>query len=120
MKSMKPNLKPNAKLIPILFLILFSLTSSAREVIPDDDGPEQQEEVMPNMPEGAPPSITAPNPPPIAPVVKPPPGAVTFQPPAAGPKWTPSDYSNQKQSLGWTPDVFKVPPSMEDRVEFWK
>lgn len=87
-------------------LLCLCLNASAREVIPDDDGPEQQEEVMPIMPEGAPPALAEPT--------------VKFQPPANTAKWTPSDYSNQTHALGWTPDVFKVPPAMEERVEFWK
>ena len=81
--------------------LVFSFTAYGREIIPDDDGPEQQEEVMPVMPAEVPPVVTAP-------AVLP------------NPKWTPSDYSNQTQALGWTPEVFKVPAAMEERVEFWK
>jgi membrane-bound lytic murein transglycosylase D len=91
----------------IFLVLIFSLTVHAREVVPDDDGPEQQEEVMPVMPE----------------VIPLPPPAVAVVPPAAAPpapKWTPSDYANQTRALGWSPDVFKVPPAMEERVEFWK
>lgn len=77
--------------------LVLSLSSFAREVIPDDDGPEQQEEVMPMS---APPEIPATA--------------------AANPKWAPSDFSNQPQALGWSPDIFKVPSPMEERVQFWR
>lgn len=78
-------------------LIGWSVVSSAREVVPDDDGPEQQEEVMPVLP---PPETPKPTP--------------------LNPKWAPPDYSNQTQALGWSPDAFKVPDSMQDRVQFWE
>src|ERR1035437_6174058 len=86
-------------------LLFLSLSNSAREIIPDDDGPEQQEEVMPR----------------IAPPEPPPPPAVSGVPaPPPNPKWAPSDFSNQPQALGWSPDIFKVPIPMEERVQFWK
>lgn len=34
--------------------------------------------------------------------------------------WVKPDYSNQEQALGWSPDVFKTPKGMEERVAFWK
>lgn len=83
-------------------LISCSLTLVAREIIPDDDGPEQQEEVMPIMP--------ATEPTPAAP-------PVTIN---ERPKWQATEFANQPQALGWSPDVFKVPPAMEERVQFWK
>lgn len=83
----------------VLSVILVSLVSvavAAREVVPEDDGPEQQEEVMPA-------------PPPEAPA-----------PTALNPKWTTPDFSKQPQALGWTPEVFTVPPGMVERVQFWE
>jgi membrane-bound lytic murein transglycosylase D len=87
--------------LPLLILLTWALApTAAREVIPEDDGPEQQEEVMPVMPaETAPPTEAA---------------AVL------SPKWMPSDFSNQTRAIGWTPEVFKVPAGMEERVQFWK
>jgi membrane-bound lytic murein transglycosylase D len=34
--------------------------------------------------------------------------------------WSPPDYSGQEGSLGWQPDVFRVPPELASRVAFWK
>ena len=34
--------------------------------------------------------------------------------------WQPPDYSHQEGAMGWSPDVFKVPSAMQDRVNFWK
>jgi membrane-bound lytic murein transglycosylase D len=82
-------------------VLLFSIAAPAhaREVVPEDDGPEQQEEVMPVMPPEVPAVVSI---------------------PAIGTKWTPSDFGNQTSALGWNPDAFKTPPAMEERVEFWK
>ena len=78
---------------------MFSVSISllAREIIPEEDGPEQQDEVMPVMPSTE------------AKVI-----------PAENPKWSPPDFSKQEGALGWSSDIFKVPPPMEERVQFWK
>lgn len=34
--------------------------------------------------------------------------------------WRAPDYSAQEGSLGWTPDLFQVPPTLATRVAFWK
>jgi membrane-bound lytic murein transglycosylase D len=68
----------------------------ARELVPEDDGPSQQDEVMP-----APPPETP------APTV-------------LNPRWAPPNYTNQTRALGWTPNTFAEPKGMEERIEFWK
>jgi membrane-bound lytic murein transglycosylase D len=74
---------------------MMSLTSSG-ENLPDVDSPQENtEDVMPNMPDSLP--MTQ-----------------------MGPKWGPTDYSKQTSALGWSPDAFKVPAGMEERVQFWK
>jgi len=37
-----------------------------------------------------------------------------------GVPWQPTDFSNQTQALGWTPNVFETPEGLKGRVEFWK
>ena len=81
----------------LLFLVFLSFPLAAREFIPEDDGPEQQEEVMPQPPPPALPAVTA-----------------------LTPKWSASDFAAQDKALGWSADVFKTPPGMADRVQFWK
>lgn len=34
--------------------------------------------------------------------------------------WRAPDYSSQAKALGWSADVFKTPPGLVKRVEFWK
>lgn len=34
--------------------------------------------------------------------------------------WRAPDYSSQEGALGWSPDVFRVPPGLASRVSFWK
>src|SRR5579872_5262224 len=34
--------------------------------------------------------------------------------------WQAPNYSGQEGALGWSPDAFKVPPKLEERVNFWK
>lgn len=99
----------------LLLAFLFSFSIAAREVIPDEDGPDQQEDVMPVMPAEVP-ATPAPGAPSAATVVTTPAGPAVVP----NPRWQPSDYSNQTSALGWSPEVFKVPPAMEERVEFWK
>ncbi|MGE4131513.1 MAG: lytic transglycosylase domain-containing protein [Bdellovibrionales bacterium] len=36
------------------------------------------------------------------------------------PKWTPTDFANQVNALGWNEASFKAPKGMEERVQFWK
>ncbi|MBK9294554.1 MAG: transglycosylase SLT domain-containing protein [Oligoflexia bacterium] len=33
--------------------------------------------------------------------------------------WKKPDFSSQREALGWSADVFKVPPGMQERVKFW-
>jgi membrane-bound lytic murein transglycosylase D len=82
-------------------LVVGASGAYARELVPEDDGPEQQEEVMPVMPAEAPPEKPA-------------------EPSASVPKWTAPSYSGQSQALGWSPEAFNVPVPMEERVQFWR
>lgn len=36
------------------------------------------------------------------------------------PRWIPPNYSNQEGALGYSNEAFKIPPGLEDRVQFWK
>ena len=81
--------------LSLILLCLFAETSSARFLASDVDVSEASEQIMPSVPEAAP--------------------AV-----AANPKWATPNYEAQDGALGWSPDIFKVPAGMEDRVQFWK
>ena len=37
-----------------------------------------------------------------------------------GDAWEPSDYSDQKDAMGWSPTVFDVSEGLKTRVDFWK
>jgi membrane-bound lytic murein transglycosylase D len=34
--------------------------------------------------------------------------------------WQPPNYTGQEKALGWTPDIFSIPPKLQTRVNFWK
>lgn len=36
------------------------------------------------------------------------------------PKWSPPEYGNQTQALGWSEETFRPPPGLQERVNFWK
>ena len=36
-----------------------------------------------------------------------------------GSPWTPPDYSNQENAIGYNENTFEVPLSMQERVSFW-
>ena len=92
----------------LLALLLFgALGFSATLTIRGEDAPESfeaeadpeqeaaAEDVMP--PEGESPNFTPLN-----------------------PKWTAPNYAGQERALGWTPEAFRPPAGMEERVQFWK
>src|SRR5258708_71240 len=36
-----------------------------------------------------------------------------------GTYWTPPDFSKQEEALGWTNQIFEVPPGFHRRYSFW-